>query len=175
MTFLPPTDGRAPAKYAPKALPSFSRPCWGIAAAESREAVCVVYRSASWGLPYQLLATMRAKSLQRPASNFPSLQNPASGFRRWRNSYLQRSQPRLFTSSPESRSGLVTNGSEGSLIRRRECSCDFFTPTKAGEFSNSSCVAASSPGGSKPFGRADVRQLTSKSGISSASIFKEAA
>lgn len=62
--FLPQTDGRAPAMYAPETLPSFSRPCWGIAAAESREASNAYGVAASWERAY----ARRSISLNRRRS-----------------------------------------------------------------------------------------------------------
>jgi hypothetical protein len=169
----PQPDDRAPAMYAPEARSSlFHGLGWGAA---GRENSVRVYRGASWVSAYQPLARLRAKPLQTTASDFPSLQNPASGFRDSRNSYRRKSLRRSSPISRVSRSGLVTNGCAANSIRHRASSSGYCTAIKAGASSNISCAAAKSRGGWTRCALGVARRLTSKSGSNSASICKEAA
>lgn len=103
----------------------------------------------SWVQPYQSRPIRPAKLLQQPASNFRSLQDPASGFQDSRIFSLQRSPRRRFTISPKNRSGLVTSGCAASSIRHRASSCGYSAQIRAGAFSNISCADAKSRGGLK--------------------------
>lgn len=102
-----------------------------------------------WGKAYRLCAEARAKSLQRSASNFQSLQNPASGFQDSLNSSLRRNRRRSSPFLPASQSALATNGFAESLIRHRASLSGCFTAIRAGAFSNISCAAAQQFGGSR--------------------------
>jgi len=131
--------------------------------------------SASCRSAYQPFARLRAKPLQTTALDFPSLQNPASGFPDSRNSYRRKSLRRSSPISQVSRNALVTNGCAANSTRHRASSSGYCTATKAGASSNISCVAANSRGGLTRCAPGVAPLLTNKSGSNSASIYREAA
>lgn len=184
MTFLPPTDDRAPAHgYAPDARSCFSRPSSGDAA--SRETVCALWSKASWGLRYQPLARLRAKPLRHVARKSQSsnylrlLANRLSGFRDSQKGCLAISQQPQFPTSQASANAPVTTGAVALLIHRQEPSSSSFTQKWGGSSSNISCVGAVSLGGSRSLKRAISSPLGKKPGETPggnlASLNKEAA
>lgn len=134
-----------------------------ILACRSANSVMSAPRSVAYGVPCSCLkcallrGTRQRKLLQDPASNFQSLQNPASCSRDWRNGSRQRSLPTWSITFPASQNDPVTHGSRASTILRRARLLKCFDRTTAGASLNTSCGAASSRGGLRSSGRGAVR------------------
>lgn len=107
-----------------------------------------------------------AKSLQRIALNFRSLQEPASGSLDSLKSFHRQNRQRRSAISPESLSAPVTNGCGASSIRRRAQSSNCCTRTLAGPFSNISCEAAQRVGGWRQSAPVNARKLMNNAGSS---------
>lgn len=121
----------------------------------------------SWRRAYRLSGKPRAKSLQRSASNFQSLQNPASGSQDSLNSSLRKNQRRSSPFLRASQSALATNGFAESLIRPRASLSGCFTAIMAGAFSNISCAAAQRFGGSMSVKLVSVPAHTKRESVKS--------
>lgn len=102
-----------------------------------------------WERVCQSRGKAHAKSLQHPAWNFPSLQNPASGSQDSRKSYGRGNPPPLSTISRRNQSAVATHGSRARTILPRGRCSDCSTPIRAGASSIISCGTVNSRGGWK--------------------------